>query len=1313
MIAAALSRSRPLPGTVAGGPFGRCGAALLLTALSGPAWNVVLVPLPGVSATVGRVLIVSTALLLALDWRRAPRPLPDVPRAVWLLLASLTLLLAWMVASALTWGCGCAGEIAGFSELLALVALAALAGTFEPRLRPVLVVAIVAGATLTALLTVAGVGGLSAGTQNPSQDHGRLAGPYGNPNVLAFAIGFAVPAAIVALGRWRGAARIAIAMALCLVSVVLLLTYSRGGLLAAAAGAGLVLVLSRRRGSRAQLLTIAAIAVAGAAAAAAYPTFAQQRRESTSTRLEAQLRALDRSGWDANAQGLIPAGAGRMSNPARGVLEVRADGPGRGVSRALAPAGPGDAYELRFEARALAGTQPLRYGLEDNLRGNDPSIATSTIGRSWRELGVRWRSPAESPNPRLYIWSPAAGAGFGLRAVRAIARRPGEAPVVTAFSAQLAGNRLADLKAAQARIDARDIRSRRVGVELALRAFRSEPVRGIGWGGFVRYSADNSEFSGLPTHDEYLRFLAELGIVGAGLLALAGLVVFRALWRRRRDAIGLALLGVLAVGAVGLVFVNGLTATAAAIPLGLAAALACARAGALGDVRMPEASALWRPDAGLAPRRAPDRAAVLARVRAWRRSWGDAARGSSGDGARRSSGDGARGPSGDGARRRAALALAAARAAAPSPRPLSPGRPAQVLAAGVEHLVEAAPPVAPAGRARGHGRAGAGRRRLTRHLARGALVLLALATVLLVGPGIHASGTFREVAPMDLGTGAPNAGVRTRGPVREDIDGYLVEPGGEAVAWVPLSLPDPGSGRTLLRVWAYGPQGVRTTAVLRAADGSERTLGRASNWVGKVFDVTEEARLGAVVLRVRGESSSRQPVLFLDRIAPIAASGTLEPSASSWSVGLLVLLVAAMLLELAGRLRRHWPLALVLAIAGAVLWGVVTRDGIDPVPGAGTWAAATAATWLGFDDGLLSGSWTSLSSLAVQVFHALTPLVGTAPASARTATLLATLAALAAVYALAFRAAGTPAALVATLLGVAALDLSGAVSSGSIVPVLVLAAALFGYAVHACLARATPGAIAALGAAAVVLSLADPAWLPGAVIAVLIVALACAPRGARLRVAGAGMLAVVVFALPHLTSTAGQHDGNPFADLQARATAARNIEFLGKGHGAPSPQQYAADPLGGRPVTLGGYLFADHSPTQLLGGTLAGGRDSIAAFGEAGRPAILGVLVLLLLPAGVAYVLLLKRLRLLVASAALVAAPTVFIASRTGADPVAAGAVLLPAMLACAAILVHAAGRLAQPVLAARLPGLPALAGRLRLPARLRRASTEPPAGGP
>lgn len=591
------------------------------------------------------------------------------------------------------------------------------------------------------------------------------------------------------------------------------------------------------------------------------------------------------------------------------------------------------------------------------------------------------------------------------------------------------------------------------------------------------------------------------------------------------------------------------------------------------------------------------------------------------------------------------------------------------------------------------------------------LVVLAVVAALIVGPGIRASGDLQEVGALSLGSDNSLVQAVTRGDVSEDENGYRVGGDGQATVTVPLSLPTPREGRTLVRIWAYGPEGVTTTVVLNSADGAERTLGQPGQWVGETFDVSREARSGTARLRVTSENTLDDSVLFFDRVAPVAAPDSATVTASAWSVGLLVLLTSSALLALAGRIHRHWPLPLVLAGTAGLIWSEILDKSLEPLAPdvAATWNAATEASWFGFHDGLLWGSWQTLSSLGVQVLHAFTPIVGTAAVSARSASLLAALVALAAVYAFGNRAAGRLGGLVAIGLAIAATPFRDAAIAGSTLPVLVLAGALLGYSIHACLAQATPLAIVLLAGGVTIVTLADPAWLPGGLAVIAIVAAACGEKGQRLRVLGIGLLATFVLLTPHLASSAAQNDGSLFSNMSARAIAARNAEFQGAGHGSPTPLELATDPLGGRPVTLPGYLFGDHSVSQFIGGVLSGGQESLAAFGEASGPLAIGGLAFGLAVIGVLYVLILPRLRLLVLLPPLVAAPTLFIASRTDADPLAAGAVIWPPMLVCAGILAYAVVSLARPTVEPRLATLRHLRTRLTPPRSRRRPSAAAP----
>lgn len=569
-----------------------------------------------------------------------------------------------------------------------------------------------------------------------------------------------------------------------------------------------------------------------------------------------------------------------------------------------------------------------------------------------------------------------------------------------------------------------------------------------------------------------------------------------------------------------------------------------------------------------------------------------------------------------------------------------------------------------------------------------ALALATVVTALAVGPGIRATQPLTEVGTLDLGTASPIDRVRARGGVRENESGYLVAPNGRAQVTVPLQLPRRSDAQTLLRIWAYGSDSARTRVVLVGADGSRHALGEPESWVGKAFDVTRLAGADGARLVVTSVNDQAAEVLFLDRVAPVVAPRTAIVAAATWEVALLVLLISGALLAACRQLRRHWPLPLALAAFAALTWHRIPPTSLDQLPlgSMPTWTEAVAGSWFGFHDGLLWGSWTDVSSLAVQLYHAFTPIVGDAPVSARSAALLATLLALAAIYALGNRAAGRLGAMVATLIALACAPLRDAVVDGGSLPVLVLAGALLAYCLHACLARTTPLAAALLGAALALVALAEPLWLPGAALALPVVVLVCGEPGSRLRALGVGALVALVLLGPHLASTAAQNDGRLFAGVDTRAVAARNAEFAGQGHGAPSVLEALRDPLGGRPVTLAGYVFGDHSLEQVVGGTLSGAQEALAAFGAGGSA--LGGIAFALALLGVAYVVLLPRLRLLVLVPLLVALPALFVAGQTDADPFAAAAVWWPALPVSAAILGYAAARLAQPWLAPRLRSL-------------------------
>jgi O-antigen ligase len=574
------------------GQFRRSATVILLIALAAPVWGITLRPH---GLTVGRALILLAAVLLAIDWYRAPRPRARLPRAVRLLIFGIVALWVWTAANAETWGCGsCGGDLYSLSELAALCVLAAVTCSLEPKLRSAVVLAVLAGGSLEAALALAGVHGLTPGTADTSAVQGRLAGTFGNPNELGIALAFAVPAGLASLRlqprRWRPA----IISAILVVVVALMLTLSRSGLLAAAAGVAVVLVLAqpprswRWRGLIAGLVTVAAVIGIG------YPLFTALREHAESSPINPSLRSRDRSGWDGTQVGMVPTGGAGLANSAAGELDVQTPRAGQGVSHSIGAAGAKGLYELTFDARTVGGRYGINYGLEDGISLNGPVVKGAMLSPRWRRLSVRWRPTANSSHAVFSVWSTAPATGFVLRDVEVAARSRGAAAASRfALDPRLKGSVYDELVAEQRALQSRDISSRLFAAHASLSAFGAEPLHGIGWGRFAAYSSTHGSYGRLPTHDEYLRFLAELGAIGVLLLGFVGGFCAVAAWKGPRDELGLAVVGLLVTGAVGLLFINGLVAPTVMMPLALAAALVCARAGAQVPAVAREAAPRW------------------------------------------------------------------------------------------------------------------------------------------------------------------------------------------------------------------------------------------------------------------------------------------------------------------------------------------------------------------------------------------------------------------------------------------------------------------------------------------------------------------------------------------------------------------------------------------------------------------------------------------------------------------------------------------------------------------------------------------------
>jgi len=558
-----------------------------------------------------------------------------------------------------------------------------------------------------------------------------------------------------------------------------------------------------------------------------------------------------------------------------------------------------------------------------------------------------------------------------------------------------------------------------------------------------------------------------------------------------------------------------------------------------------------------------------------------------------------------------------------------------------------------------------------------ALVLAVVALTLVAAARMPVSGDVAVLDTLDLNAGTPTPGVESQ--VERDENGFLVDGRASATASIPLrSFGElEGEDRALLAITAYGGPELDTDLEVITAAGARRTLATPTGALSaEQFDVTDDARSGILTLYVRARNEDDQPALFLDQVIQMTAPESMQSSASRWLVAAWLAVLVATVLHLRRRLAHHWPLPIVVGLAGYLFWGPVVDQSFDQLGGqaAALWEAATAATWVSLDTGLVSGSWELLSSLTVQMFHALTPLTGDGDAGARAASSLVGVAALIGIYAAGNRVAGRLGAVTAASLALIADPFRLAAASGEATTTLIFAAALLLTAIHVCLARTSRDEIIVLAAGGALAVLAEPTWLPGVLATMVVLTLAYGPRGQRLRVISVGLLALAVLLLPHLVSVANQNEGNLNAEVTQRATAARNIEFLGEGHGAPdSEAQLAGDPLAGPDVGLAEYLLWDHSPVTFAGGALSGLYENLSAASERHEARLLGLLGFVVGVLGAIYLLLIPRLRMLLLLPVLVGLPTLFFASRDVLDPFVAGAALWPAFLVGGGVLAYVA----------------------------------------
>lgn len=555
--------------------FQRIGIGLVIAAVLAP-FSATHIAGP---LTLGRATLVLFAGLLAADLlRERPRRF-RLDRPARLLTCAYVGLSVWIFLNAAAWGCNCDGKAGGFFEfaMIGLLALAAI--SFEPRLRGVAIIATLAGLVLAAALALAGVGSLNSGTVDLTQTGGRLSGTFGNSNELGFSAALGIPIAFAYRSVAGRARRIAIAATILILVITLVLTYSRGAIIAAAVGT-FALALWQARGSRRRVAIILVAASASVLVAAVlYSVFQRERRNVSFTSVSPALRVLeqrDLSGWDSRALGPILHGPSKLFNQGSAIA-VRATRGGQGASFRWGEARAGGAYTLRFRARAERPTRlPLTYALGDSAQKAEGPRAAGELSQHWRHFSLVWRPRLRSPHATIYVWQRAGPSTFELADVRVIARSRNLRSHIIAVPGHLKGSIYHRLTSDATREESRYIRSRLDAARLALRAFASEPLRGIGWSTFPAYAAVHLHYGQLAAHDEYLAFAAELGIVGVlllGLLIAAVALGVRRIGPSRAEA---AAIGVLAAAAAGLVFVEALPTPQLSIPIAVAAAVVCA-----------------------------------------------------------------------------------------------------------------------------------------------------------------------------------------------------------------------------------------------------------------------------------------------------------------------------------------------------------------------------------------------------------------------------------------------------------------------------------------------------------------------------------------------------------------------------------------------------------------------------------------------------------------------------------------------------------------------------------------------------------------
>ena len=560
----------------------------------------------------------------------------------------------------------------------------------------------------------------------------------------------------------------------------------------------------------------------------------------------------------------------------------------------------------------------------------------------------------------------------------------------------------------------------------------------------------------------------------------------------------------------------------------------------------------------------------------------------------------------------------------------------------------------------------------------GLLVVTAAVSVLVV-PELAVDGSPRDLRAFDFDPGADPPRTTRTGTISSNENGYVIDGQAAGQTAFPLRARYRRGRRTIVRIWAYGPRPLEVEVAVSGGGGRPRSLGRPDQWIGKVFDVTEEARAGRLRMQVTVTNPTKTPTLFLDRLVVAEAPERAVSSVGALPMSSWIVLLLATAMAAGHLLRRHWPLLVGAGIGMYVFWSEIRDVSLTSLEGQASalWPASTGADWLDLETGLLSGSFGGLSSLTVQLFHSLSALLGEGAVGARGASALIAIASLAAIYALGNRVAGRWAGAIALSIALLADPFREAAVSGAATTTLILAAALLAYATHACLAEASRQAIAILGLAGGLAVLANPLWLPGVVAAVALLALRYAPPGERRRILGIGLLVLFVFLLPNRLSTAEQAEGDVLADVRERATAAATLEFNGARQTDEllPLEDLSLETFQRKPIGLFEYLFSEHSVSVVIGGTLSGANDVLDSFTVREESRLAGLIAVALALLGALYALALARLRMLVIVPLIIALPELFFVSRGASIPFAGGAIVWPAFVASGGLLAFVLGK--------------------------------------